>query len=400
VFDKKMEDWKEDIDPDFLTGKYFESLLLFILTCWPVPMILEHQYTALVVYELGIGEGYRDPDAIERQYYTLPAPDGDGLLKRPAEPLSAIRVDLTIKWMYAAQGMLNTFLDCDVHTMRKMPNLTYLRTVLGLMVLLKIFFSVKSGALGEVIKPDTVKVEDYLEQLTERLTDASAGSKYPIPSRWLLVVGGKARDWLQRFMKHCTDQEAQRRAQYNAGNNNNAISNSEVSIGPSTSTVSNSWHGGIVPVPTPTTYHGANFSYAREHLLQQQQQQQPPPPHQAENPQQHHHFGGYHDMSAVQETSGVTKVPMTTATTNTYYPNYTQSTPWVRPTVSPGNEYQVPPQNVWNFQQEQRQQQLVDLHNQPFPPAMGGHGNGHEMFPMEMEFDWVPEHGIFQLPTF
>lgn len=358
-------------------------------------MMLEFQYTTLVVYELGIGEGYRDPDAIKQQYYTLPVPDGDGTLKKPAEPLSAIRVDLTIKWMHAAQGLLNTFLECDVHTMRKMPNLTYSRTVLGFMVLLKIFFSVKSGALGEVIKPETVKVEDYLEQLTQRLTKASAASKYPIPTRWLLVVGGKSRDWLQRFMKHCTDQEAQRQVQYNAGNNNAGNSN-EVAVGPSTSTVSDSWHGGIVPVPTPTTYHGVNFSYTREHLPQQ--------PPQVENPQQSHHFGGYHSMPAhntpaIQETSGVPKGPMTT-TTNTYYPNYTQPTSWVRPTVSPGNGYQIAPQNVWNFQQQPNHQQLADLHNQPFPPSIGGNGTGHDMFPMEMEFDWVPEHGIFQLPTF
>ncbi|KAF4987402.1 hypothetical protein F66182_16757, partial [Fusarium sp. NRRL 66182] len=271
LFDKKMEDWKEDIDPEFLTG-------------------------------------YRDPDAIKQQYYTLPAPDGEKALKRPAEPLSAIRVDLTIKWMHAAQGLLNTFLKCDVHTMRKMPNLIYSRTVLGLMVLLKIFFSVKSGALGEVIKPDTVKVENYQDQLTQRLTEASAASKYPIPARWLLIVGGKSRDWLQRFKKHCTDQEAQQRVQHNAetnnaGNSNNSNSN-EVAVGPSTSTVSDSWHGGIFPLPTPTTYHRVNFSYTREYLPEPQQQ----PPH-VENPQQSQPFGGYHNMhphnmSAVQETSG------------------------------------------------------------------------------------------------
>lgn len=364
--------------------------------------MLEFQYTTLVVYELGIGEGYRDPDAIKQQYYTLPAPDGEKALKRPAEPLSAIRVDLTIKWMHAAQGLLNTFLKCDVHTMRKMPNLIYSRTVLGLMVLLKIFFTVKSGALGEVIKPDTVKVENYQDQLTQRLTEASAASKYPIPARWLLVVGGKSRDWLQRFKKHCMDQEAQQRVQHNAetnnaGNSNNSNSN-EVAVGPSTSTVSDSWHGGIFPLPTPTTYHRVNFSYTREYLPEPQQQ----PPH-VENPQQSQPFGGYHNMhphnmSAVQETSGVSKGP-TTTNTNTYYPNYTQPTSWVRPTVSPGNEYQIPPQNVWNFQQQQNQQ-IINLHNHPFPPPMGSTGTGHDMFPMEMEFDWVPEHSIFQLPTF
>lgn len=356
-------------------------------------MMLEYQYTTLVVYEIGIGEGYREPDAIKQQYYTLPAPDGDGALKRPAETLSAIRVDLTIKWMHAAQGLLNTFLACDVHTMRKMPNLTYSRTVLGLMVLLKIFFTVKSGALGEFINPDSVKAEDYIEQMTQRLTEASAASKYPIPTRWLLVVGGKSRDWLQRFMKHCTDQEAQQQIQSKAGNN--SVGNiGEVAIDSSASTVSGPWQGGIVPVPTPTTYQGMNFPYVRENLALQQQE----PPPQVDQLQQSHHFGGYHTIPAVQETMGMAKGPITT-TTNVYYPSYSQPAPWVQPTVSPGNEYQIPPQGVWNFQQQQNQQ-LLDQPNQPFTPVMGSTGNGHDMFPQEMEFDWVPEHGIFQLPTF
>ncbi|EED16699.1 C6 finger domain protein, putative [Talaromyces stipitatus ATCC 10500] len=384
LFDKKMEEWKEDIDPDFLT----------------IPMRLECQYTTLVVYEIGIGEGYRDPGAIKRQYYTLPAPDGDDFLKRPAERLSAIRVDLTIKWMHAAQGLLDTFLECDVHTMRKMPNLTYSRTVLGLMALLKIFFSIKSGALGEVISTDSVKVEDYLEEVAQRLTEASAGSKYPIPARWLLVVGGKARDWLQRFQKHCMEREEQQRVQSKAENSNNAGNSSEATanVGPSTSTVSDAWHGGIVPLPTPVAYPGANFSHTGEHLQHRAHHHQQP---QAVNPQQPHHFGGYHTPTAVQETSGMTKGPMT-ETANTYYPHYNQpATPWIPPSVSQGtNEYQLNSQSVWAFQQQQQQQ--IDLQNQHFSPEMVGHptATGHGMFPMEMEFDWVPEHGIFQLPNF
>jgi hypothetical protein len=120
--------------------------------------------------------------------------------------------------------------------MRKMPNLVYSRLVLGIMVLLKVFFSVKSGALGDIIGPQTVNIEMYLETMTQRLTEASANSKFAIPARWLRVVGGKARDWYRRFQAHQTDNEAQLQAQLDP-------STSKPAIVPSISGIP-AWHGG------------------------------------------------------------------------------------------------------------------------------------------------------------
>ncbi|OKL59528.1 hypothetical protein UA08_05422 [Talaromyces atroroseus] len=397
LFDKKIEEWKEDLDPEHLT----------------VPMMLEYQYTTLVVYEIGIGEGYRDPDAIKRQYYTLPAPDGDNCAKRPTEPLSAMRLDLTVRWMHAAQGLLNTFLSCDVHSMRKMPNLTYMRTVLGLMVLLKIYFSVKSGVLGEIIEPDTLNIEGYLESLTQRLAEASADCKYPIPSRWLRVVGGKSRDWFERFQRHHMDQEAQAQ-----DDQLNASSNSKANVAPSLSTVSNAWNGGIVPTPTPTGPPGANVSLTREYILQHQQQQQQQQ-EKAEYRHQPNTFGanlGYTGLSAVQGSINAANNSNTTTTTTTNtFPDYNQATAWIRSQQSSSSPsdpsmqqqvdshtggYHISPQDVWAFHHQQQQQQYINLsnHHQAFPSAMSG--SDHDISAMEMEFDWVPEHGIFQLPSF
>ncbi|KAF7597118.1 hypothetical protein BBP40_010592 [Aspergillus hancockii] len=188
-FDNQMQTWKKNVAGDLLT----------------VPMSFEYHFTNLAIYELGVGEGYRDPDAIKQPYYTLPAPEEGNLQSK--SPLSAIRVDLTIKWMNAAQEMLDFFLSCDTGMMRKLPNLIYTRVGVAVMSLLKIYFSVKSGALGEFVSPQTLKVDMYLDAMTKRLTEASGNMKYKIPSRWLYVVGVKAREWYDRFQQRQMNNE-------------------------------------------------------------------------------------------------------------------------------------------------------------------------------------------------
>ncbi|OJJ47702.1 hypothetical protein ASPZODRAFT_63290 [Penicilliopsis zonata CBS 506.65] len=184
-FDNRMQSWKRDLPPDMLT----------------VPMLLGYHYALLAVYELAAGEGYRDPDAVKRKFYTLPPPDEAETDRQPAAPLSAMHVDITTKFMNASQQMMDTFLGCDTDTMRKLPNLMYTRVVQAITSLLKIYYSVRTGALGEVISPQTVNVEMYLDAMSKRLTEASDGHKYKIPSRWWYIVAVKSRDWYERFQR-------------------------------------------------------------------------------------------------------------------------------------------------------------------------------------------------------
>ncbi|OQE87180.1 hypothetical protein PENNAL_c0020G04594 [Penicillium nalgiovense] len=184
-FDKRLETWKKNVPSEMLT----------------VPMILEYRSTALVMYELGVGEGYRDPDAIKRRYYTLPTLDREGNSgsEAPDAPLSAIRIDIKVKWMNAAHELLDVVLTCSTDTLRKLPNLMYTRFAMAVTSLLKIHFSVRTGVLGEVVTPQAVNVAFYLDALTNKLDEASGGGKYPIPSRWYHVVGVKGRDWYDRL---------------------------------------------------------------------------------------------------------------------------------------------------------------------------------------------------------
>lgn len=171
-------------------------------------MTFEYHCTNLAVYELAVGEGYRDPDAVKRQYYTLPRPE-DSRSERQQSPPTAVRVDITIKWMNAAQETLDTFLKCDTEVMRKIPNLYYTRVGVAMMSLLKIYFSVRSGGLGEFITARDINVEMYLDAMTNSLTEASGGGKYRIPSRWLYVIAVKARNWYDRFQQRHTQSETE-----------------------------------------------------------------------------------------------------------------------------------------------------------------------------------------------
>lgn len=167
-------------------------------------MILEYRSAVLAMYELGVGEGYRDPDAVKRRYFTLP-PLEEGSTNSTLPPLSAIRIDINVKWMNAAQEMLDAVLTCSTDTMRRMPNIMYTRFGMAVTSLLKIHFSVRTGALGQVVTADAVNVVYYLDAMANKLGEASGGGKYMIPTRWYHVVAIKGRDWLDRLENRYTE---------------------------------------------------------------------------------------------------------------------------------------------------------------------------------------------------
>ncbi|KAJ5788511.1 hypothetical protein N7457_003501, partial [Penicillium paradoxum] len=183
-FDKRIETWRKNIPSEMLT----------------VSMILEYRFTTLAMYELGVGEGYRDPDALKRRFFTLPTLDEESGSKQTSHaPLSALRIDINVKWMNAAHELLDAVLNCSTDMMRKLPNLIYTRFGTAVTSLLKIHFSVRTSTLGEVVTPQTVNVAYYLDALANKLDEASGGGKYKIPARWYLVIAVKGRDWYDRL---------------------------------------------------------------------------------------------------------------------------------------------------------------------------------------------------------
>ena len=161
-------------------------------------MILEYRSAILAMYELSVGAGYRDPDAVKRRDFTLPDLDEDGNPQK-VSPMSVSRIDVTVKWMNAAHELLDALLTCSAETMRRFPNLMYTRFTMAMTSLLKIHFSVRTSTLGEVITPETVNVGYYLATVSNKLGEASGGGKYKIPTRWYQVIAIKSRDWYERL---------------------------------------------------------------------------------------------------------------------------------------------------------------------------------------------------------
>lgn len=164
-------------------------------------MTLEYHYMYLAIYELAAGEGYRDPDAPTRKYYTLPPLEGDMERRKANVPLSAARVQIITKWMLAAHQMLDAFLECDISTLRKLPNMSYTRMVVGISSLLRIYHTTQSGPLSELIPAQMINVDEYLDRVSQALLEASGEKKYRVPSKWYHVVAVKNRDWYEQLQR-------------------------------------------------------------------------------------------------------------------------------------------------------------------------------------------------------
>ncbi|KAL4887938.1 hypothetical protein BDV59DRAFT_206530 [Aspergillus ambiguus] len=320
-FDDRMQSWKKNLSLEMSN----------------VTTAFEYHYTNLAIYELAVGEGYRRPESIKEQYYTLPRPDSEG--QRDNTPLSAARIDITIKWMNAAQEMLDFFLTCDTDLLRKIPNIIYARVAAAMMSLLKIHFSVSAGTMGEVVTPQAVKVASYLDALNHKLTEASGDKKYRIPSRWLYVIGVKGRSWYERLQER-------------------------KSVGDK--------HGLQVATGTPIK-----------------------PPDTLNNPTG---FGSG-DPSPVGMDPDVSQIPNFHPMPGTYGPGPSVGPIWAPSQASPGGQnyfavqqlatYPPPMLGPYAYGGPQQQMSPGDSgHHRPVPPTTGGEVN-----------NWVPEGSVYVVPN-
>ncbi|GAT24241.1 C6 zinc finger domain protein [Aspergillus luchuensis] len=184
-FDSRMLHWKRTTPKN-------------MLTTW---MNLEYHHMYLAIYELAAGESYRDPDAPTRKYYTLPPLEGDMERHKANTPITAARVQIITKWLLASHQMLDAFLECDTSTMRKLPNMTYTRMILGISSLLRIYHTAQFGPLGEVVSSQMMDVDGYLDRVGQALLRASGEQKYRVPSKWYHVVAIKNREWFEQIQK-------------------------------------------------------------------------------------------------------------------------------------------------------------------------------------------------------
>ncbi|KAJ5308891.1 hypothetical protein N7508_004270 [Penicillium antarcticum] len=406
-FDKRMDIWKKNTPSDLLT----------------VPMILEYRSTALAMYELGVGEGYRDPDAIKSRYFTLPPLDDEhehdpessdpDPTTAPIEPnvnqptsktntLSAIRIDINMKWMNAAQEMLDAVLACSIDTMRKLPNLMYTRLATAVTALLKIHFSVRTGALGEVVTPETVNVAYYLDAVGAKLGEAGGGGKFKIPSRWYQVVGARGRDWYDRLERRYSGNPS------GVGIGGMGVSPSTgTGIGTGTGTAEQMGMSAQTPGLGPASHHRAatpSSHHSHAHLTvnpnpNTQPGMEPYPISAAVSPIPPHAGieSGYVAMSGPPMWPGPSPSPMDAQNPNPHF--FHSLPPGYQP--SPANSHPaMQPQFAYEAQPRMQPPGHIQVHGHARGPGPGQGGpQAPGMYGTGMEIDgWLPDGSIFGMP--
>lgn len=156
--------------------------------------MLEYYYTHVVVYEAANGEHFRDPDSVDRYFYTLP-PLGSGNQRLGSNPpLNSAWVDISAKWMDAAQSLLNAFLAIDIAQVRKLPEIVFSRIFAAITSLLKIYDTARRTALGTIIQPNSLAIGTSIDSVTQKLFLAGLDGHYKVPSRWYHICL-KKREW-------------------------------------------------------------------------------------------------------------------------------------------------------------------------------------------------------------
>lgn len=336
-------------------------------------MALEYHFTILAVYGVGAGEGCHDIHAVDDE------PTGCS-----EETLSTFRVDLLLRWLDTSHALLDSFLSCDIHTMRQMPSLAYYRVTMGVIVLLKVLRSAQSGGLGEVLSPESVRMETYLDAITQKLTEASGNSQYIIPTLWLKIIGAKWRDFYRTFPSNqTTNKTASPQPQPQTQPTQVSPSESHSVTSPSTTTESSFpvWHSGILPFAT-RMYHEAASTPGSD--------------------DQHSSLSPSMQSQLSDSKMGYAVSPASAPAANS-----PMQGGWHPPglgTPSHGGEGTMYDQHAAGSQIQHPwpQQTTGQVTPHPFPvdPNQALRMYPADNMPMNMEFDWVPEGGTYQFFDF
>ncbi|MCJ1388245.1 hypothetical protein MMC18_001090 [Xylographa bjoerkii] len=170
-FESRMEEWKRLHSPHIMD----------------VSLTIAYYQNHITIYEFAMDDGHRDVESSKGKYFSSPTPDDDK--SAPPVPLSATQLNATMKCMSSAQALLNTFLETAADTMRTLPNYFYVRTIYSIVVLLKLFVAISATGFGQLIDSRSLKIDHYIDQVTQRLTEAAGPTKScRVPNKWLPVI--------------------------------------------------------------------------------------------------------------------------------------------------------------------------------------------------------------------
>ncbi|KAL7629121.1 hypothetical protein AAE478_000640 [Parahypoxylon ruwenzoriense] len=112
------------------------------------------------------------------------------------ETLTPSHISALSSCLTAIDGIFDTFLSMDVHSIRCIPIFSFVRVAYAVVVLIKMYFSASNSnsELGKVINKDNMKVAEYLEKLLDKFREVAASDKSRPASKFLLVLA-MLRSW-------------------------------------------------------------------------------------------------------------------------------------------------------------------------------------------------------------
>lgn len=115
------------------------------------------------------------------------------------ESLTAAHIGALSSCLTAIDGIFETFLSMDVHSIRCLPVFNFVRVAYAVVVLIKMYFSASmpNSELGKVINKDHMKVEEYLEKLLAKFGEVAAADRSR-PAAKFIVVLAMLRGWFQK----------------------------------------------------------------------------------------------------------------------------------------------------------------------------------------------------------
>ncbi|KAH6625268.1 hypothetical protein C7974DRAFT_313028 [Boeremia exigua] len=185
IFERRMHDWKKSVPKDVLT----------------LTLTMEYHQNMLSMWEFGMDGGRYDVTEFRNRHLTLPALDDDSVQPESLLSRSALQINATTKCIIEAQAILECFVGISTDTLKKVPNLIFVRAIYALVVLMKADYAVGTDPeMGEILDSQSLKVDHYLQAVHKKSKKAMEPEKCRMPSHWTFVLEQKLMTWRDEYL--------------------------------------------------------------------------------------------------------------------------------------------------------------------------------------------------------
>jgi hypothetical protein len=183
-FERQLEAWKKGAELNERNGT-FPSMLISSILLTNIDSLLFQYYTIQIylhevaLYDDHPPEDFVPPMRLSKVFsiHTLPGATGSFV------EASAISIA-------SAQGLLDILLNMDINSLRALPIGSFVRVIVALVILIKLYISSKSptSKVGSVLDRKSIKLDFYLEAVSNKLIEATGQEQFRAPFTFLGII--------------------------------------------------------------------------------------------------------------------------------------------------------------------------------------------------------------------